>query len=62
MPNDKFFPSRPRLKPMIYAYEEPDNEQVSGLLKVGYTAKQTVQERISQQFPIKKPGHTPYIT
>ena len=61
MPNDKFFPLRPRLKPMIYAYEEPDNEQVSGLLKVGYTAKQTVQERISQQFPIKKPGHTPYI-
>lgn len=61
MPNDKFFPLRPRLKPMIYAYEESDNEQVSGLLKVGYTAKQTVQERISQQFPIKKPGHTPYI-
>ncbi len=61
MPNDKFFPSRPRLKPMIYAYEEPDNAQVSGLLKVGYTAKQTVQERINQQFPIKKPGHTPYI-
>lgn len=61
MSSDKFFPSRPRLKPMIYAYEEPGNSQVSGLLKVGYTARQTVQERISQQFPIKKPGRTPYI-
>lgn len=61
MTNDKFFRQRPRLKPMIYAYEEPGNNQVKGLLKVGYTASLTVQERIRQQFPIKKPVARPYI-
>ena len=40
---------------MIYAYEEPGNKQVDGLLKVGYTAKLSVQERVAQQFPIKRP-------
>ena len=61
MPNDKFFPQRPKLKPMIYAYEEPGNNQVRGLLKVGYTAQLSVQKRIEQQFPIKKPVLRPYI-
>ena len=61
MPNDKFFPQRPKLKPMIYAYEEPGNNQVRGLLKVGYTAQLSLQKRIEQQFPIKKPVLRPYI-
>ena len=61
MPNDKFFPQRPKLKPIIYAYEEPGNNQVRGLLKVGYTAQLSVQKRIEQQFPIKKPVLRPYI-
>lgn len=59
--NYDFFPERPQLHPMIYAYEEPGNTLVRGLLKVGYTARQSVRERIEQQFPIKKPGGTPYI-
>lgn len=58
--NSQFFPQRPQLRPMIYAYEEPDNLQLKGLLKVGYTAKQSVQSRIAQQFPIKRPGGLPY--
>ena len=55
MTNNKFFPTQPKLRPMIYAYEEPGNKQVDGLLKVGYTAKLSVQERVAQQFPIKRP-------
>jgi len=62
MAQDKeFFPHRPELRPMIYAYEEPYNSQVKGLLKVGYTAAQDVRTRIAQQFPIVHPGVTPYI-
>lgn len=62
MARDKeFFPRRPELRPMIYAYEEPYNSQVKGLLKVGYTAAQDVRTRIAQQFPIVRPGETPYI-
>lgn len=62
MAQDKeFFPHRPKLKPMIYAYEEPYNSQVKGLLKVGYTAAHDVRTRIAQQFPIVHPGETPYI-
>jgi len=49
------FPHRPKLDPKIYAYEVRDKEYV-GLLKIGYTAKQTVEERVSQQFNIKNAG------
>ena len=34
--NKKFFPSRPKSKPTIYAYEDT-NPQYQGLLKIGYT-------------------------
>lgn len=59
--NNTFFQLRPELRPMIYAYEEPYNSQVKGLLKVGYTAAHDVRTRIAQQFPIVHPGETPYI-
>jgi hypothetical protein len=60
MATGEFFPRRPKLKPMIYAYEEPDNQKLKGILKVGYTAAHTVQERVAQQYPIKRPGALPY--
>ena len=55
----EFFPKRPAARPFIYAYEEPQNSQVKGLLKVGYTAID-VETRIAQQFPTLKPGEKPY--
>ena len=54
-----FFPQRPEIHPMIYAYEE-DNPKYKGLLKVGYTAV-GVKKRVAQQYPIKRPdGSAPY--
>ena len=58
MPSE-FFPPRPDASPMIYAYSEPNNSQVKGMLKVGYTAV-NVEKRVSQQFPTLKPGEKPY--
>jgi hypothetical protein len=60
MATGDFFPRRPELKPMIYAYEEPGNPQLKGILKVGFTAAQSVRERVAQQYPIKRPGTLPY--
>lgn len=58
MAND-FFPERPQVKPMIYAYEDT-NPQYKGMLKVGYTAI-GVEKRVGQQYPIKRPdGVIPY--
>lgn len=58
MAND-FFPERPQIKPMIYAYEDT-NPQYKGMLKVGYTAI-GVEKRVGQQYPIKRPdGVIPY--
>ncbi len=51
-----FFPSRPSVEPMIYAYEDA---QYPGLLKVGYTTV-GVQKRIAQQYPVVRPGERPY--
>jgi hypothetical protein len=51
-----FFPSRPKSRPAIYAYEDT-NPQYAGLLKVGYTTVD-VQSRVAQQYPTKKPGNT----
>ncbi len=53
-----FFPPRPESKPTIYAYEDT-NPQYKGLLKVGYTTV-SVQDRVAQQYPTKKPGKPPY--
>ncbi|MGQ9808798.1 MAG: GIY-YIG nuclease family protein [Armatimonadota bacterium] len=57
MTND-FFPSRPKVTPKIYAYEDT-HPQYAGLLKVGYTTR-SVQERVAAQYPTVRPGPLPY--
>lgn len=58
MPTE-FFPQRPDVHPMIYAYEDT-NPQYKGLLKVGYTTVD-VDKRVAQQYPTKRPeGSVPY--
>ncbi len=59
MPSTDFFPERPAACPIIYAYEEPKNPQLKGLLKVGYTSR-TIDERMREHYPTLKPGETPY--
>lgn len=62
---ESFFKEQSR--PHIYAYTEPQFENSpwtgarsgKGFIKVGYTAKD-VKERIDDQFPIKRPGGSPY--
>ena len=59
MPQMDFFPQRPAVHPMIYAYREL-NPDYDGLLKVGYTEKD-VDRRVAQQYPTKRPdGKVPY--
>ena len=54
-----FFPQRPAVHPMIYAYRDL-NPDYDGLLKVGYTEKD-VDRRVAQQYPTKRPdGKLPY--
>ncbi|HRX16688.1 MAG TPA: GIY-YIG nuclease family protein, partial [Spirochaetota bacterium] len=55
---DKYFPSRPEVDPRIYAYMDT-NPQYDGLLKIGYTTID-VKARVSQQYPILRPGEKPY--
>ena len=56
MPRTDFFPLRPKANPTIYAYED---KMYPGLLKVGYTIK-TAQERVTEQYPVLRPGDKPY--
>ena len=59
MPEMDFFPQRPAVHPMIYAYRDM-NQDYDGLLKVGYTEK-NVDRRVAQQYPTKRPdGKVPY--
>ena len=53
MPQMDFFPQRPEVHPMIYAYRDL-NPDYDGLLKVGYTEKD-VDRRVAQQYPTKRP-------
>lgn len=46
--SDKFFPTRPETNPTIYAYELTDVASHKGLLKVGYTSRNS-QDRIAEQ-------------
>lgn len=58
MPQMDFFPQRPAVHPMIYAYRDL-NPDYGGLLKVGYTEKD-VDRRVAQ-YPTKRPdGKLPY--
>lgn len=59
MPVNDFFPERPNVQPIIYAYCEPHNRELKGLLKVGYTAR-TIDERMHEHYPTLKPGERPY--
>ena len=54
MPQMDFFPQRPEVHPMIYAYRDL-NPDYDGLLKVGYTEKD-VDRRVAQQIPHQAPG------
>jgi len=56
--SNKFFPPRPEANPTIYAYEDT-NPQYKGLLKVGFTIRDT-QKRVAQQYPTLRPGVLPY--
>ena len=56
--NTNFFPPRPQTNPTIYAYQDT-NPQYKGLLKIGYTTRDA-KTRISEQYPIIKPGELPY--
>ncbi len=54
-----FFPERPATTPIVYAYEEPGNRELKGMLKVGFTAR-TIEERMREHYPTLKPGEKPY--
>ena len=52
--NSALFPTRPSVKPVIYAYSD-SNPEYRGLLKVGYTEREP-ELRIAEQYeahPIK---------
>jgi hypothetical protein len=59
VPISDFFPSRPDAQPIIYAYREPNNPELKGLLKVGYTSR-TIEQRMHEHYPTLKPGEKPY--
>ncbi len=48
-----------RIIPMVYAYTAPGVSYLSGMTKVGYTERQTVEERVREQTHTAPPtGHT----
>ena len=49
MPDMKFFAQRPAVVPQIYAYTLPDVTTHQGYIKVGYTEREDVNERIREQ-------------
>lgn len=53
-----FFPSRPDIRPKIYAYKDT-NPQYEGMLKIGFTSRE-VESRVAQQYPTLRPGELPY--
>lgn len=49
MPDMEFFVQRPAVVPQIYAYTLPDVTTHQGYIKVGYTEREDVNERIREQ-------------
>lgn len=49
MPDMEFFAQRPAVVPQIYAYTLPDVTTHQGYIKVGYTEREDVNERIREQ-------------
>jgi molybdopterin-guanine dinucleotide biosynthesis protein len=59
MAKNEFFPLRPEVRPIIYAYED-SNPDYKELLKIGYTTID-VEQRVAQQYPTRRPdGKIPY--
>ena len=54
-----FFPSAPRSRPTIYAYEDT-NPQYAGLLKVGYTTVDVRRAALPSSIRRSPPGKPPY--
>ena len=48
MSNKNFFPKRPEVKPIIYAYSLPNDMSRKGQLKIGYTTR-SAKTRIEEQ-------------
>lgn len=48
MPDMEFFAQRPAVVPQIYAYTLPDVTTHQGYIKVGYTEREDVNERIRE--------------
>lgn len=59
MSKQDFFPQKPDAQPIIYGYIEPNNPELEGLIKVGYTSR-TIEERMHEHYPTLKPGTKPY--
>lgn len=49
MPDMEFFAQRPAVVPQIYAYTLPDVTTHQGYIKVGYTEREDINERIREQ-------------
>ena len=47
--SEKYFPEKKELFPQIYAYELPNDSSKKWLLKVWYTTREDVKERIHEQ-------------
>lgn len=56
---DEFF-LRPDYDPRVYAYEDLKDPDCKNLLKIGEAIVQSVEKRVAQQYPIKRPGQKPY--
>lgn len=59
MAKQDFFPQKPDATPIIYGYTEPNNPELEGLIKVGFTAR-SIDERMREHYPTLKPGAKPY--
>ncbi len=53
MSNKKFFPQRPKVKPIIYAYTLPNDISKKGQLKIGFTTR-LAKERVKEQIGATK--------
>lgn len=59
MIRQELFPLRPERDPIIYAYEDTNPNHV-GLMKIGYTARKTAEERVREQFGVLQPEKRPF--
>lgn len=50
MPDMEFFAQRPAVVPQIYAYTLPDVTTHQGYIKVGYTEREDVNERMISSY------------